>query len=41
MAGGLLVNRLPNPKGSLVIHEQYVLTVEGPQKSSEWQTERR
>ena len=40
-AGGLLVNPLPNPKGSLVIHEQYVLTVEGPQKSSEWQTERR
>jgi hypothetical protein len=31
-----VVNRVPNPKGSVVIHEQYVLTVEGPQKSSEW-----
>ncbi len=44
--GGLIVNILFDPTGQAarspgaVVHQQYVLTVEGPKKVAEWQTNR-
>ncbi len=44
--GGLIVNSLFDPTGQaahspgVVVHQQYVLTVEGPKKVAEWQTNR-
>jgi hypothetical protein len=44
--GGFVIDRLFDPTGgaalspTVVIHEQYTLTSEGPRKTNEWETER-
>jgi hypothetical protein len=39
--GRFTVRRMPDFKGMTVINEQYAVTADGPQKVTEWKTERR
>ena len=39
--GGFTLSRMPDPHGDKVVIEQYVVTADGPQKVTEWETERR
>jgi hypothetical protein len=45
--GGFIIDKLVDAEGgaalspNIVVHEQYILTPEGPRKSNEWETERR
>ena len=47
VAHGFVINKLFDPTGhapgspSIVIHEEFVTTTEGPKKGTSWRTERR